>query len=1081
MRVRILILALSLSVAVPALASDKVETGPAPSWAKPVVLPAATADPAGVSARILVDSRHVRAEPGRVLVHSVTAVKFLTPDGLQGGNVALQWRPDKDRVEVHKLAIVRGGKEIDVLASGQRFTTIQREQNLEMAMFDGRLTAVLQPEGLQVGDTLYFEMTMTSTDPVMGRHVEFFSGLADQASARRIDLRAEWPSGVDLAYRGYHLPAGKVTRQAGWTSVEWHLDDPAPFVAPKSAPARFRMGRRLEFSDTKSWDSIAALVRPLFDRAAVIPATGALRDEVEKIRTKSADSVARAEAALILVEDRIRYVALLMDAGNYVPDSAETTWSRRFGDCKAKTALLTAILRELGIAADPVMVSSAGGDGLDQRLPMLASFDHVLVRATIAGRDYFLDGTRSGDWKLDRIAVPPFHWGLPLVADAKLIAMRPAPLALPQSDTLIHIDASGAGSSRNAEAIAPARFERLFRGDSALVFNMIVGKLPVASRDKMLRDYWSENFSRFTPKTAAGQFNREKGEYRLTTEGEMKLELEGGRYYVDVPTLGYKPDFKREPGPLADAPLALSHPDYSRTEQVIILPDEASGTVLARTEPIDKIVAGVRYRRLIARKGSRFTIETSEQTLVPEIPFAQALAAEAELKRMDDDDYWVGIATPTKEETDKLLAATPTNSGDYFERGTALALADRHPEAVIEFDKALALNPKSIASLENRGFSKMRSNDLAGARLDFEAASALGSKLPLLSLIKASEAASGKNYDQALVHVDDALKVQPDQLQALLFRAEINRLKRDFPAALADSQRATAFFPTSGHPYQFRINMYQRQGKRAEAVREAEAMMKLTLADPYPYVVAALTFSANDRKADAVRAFDKAIATRPEGYVYINRGQARPVTDIAGRLADFREGVRLDPTNPTLIGILADELGKTGDWKAAIEQYDKAIAAEPTYTYPRVSRGLAYLRLGQAARAEADFAFVRAEAERDAVALNNACWEKAMAGLALESGLGDCDRAIALDPQNEAYHDSRGLVLLRLGRIDDSLAAYDRALKSDPRAASLFGRALAWSRKGDRARAAADRAAAEKLSPKIADWFRGFGLTLAGK
>ena len=141
----------------------------------------------------------------------------------------------------------------------------------------------------------------------------------------------------------------------------------------------------------------------------------------------------------------MRYVALLMGSGDYIPASAETTWSRRFGDCKAKTALLTGILRELGVTAVPVLVSSTAGDGLDQRLPMLAAFDHVIVRATIGPRDYYLDGTRSGDSRIDRLPIPYYRWGLPLVANAKLVPMVPAPLARPQTDTLIYLDASAGG------------------------------------------------------------------------------------------------------------------------------------------------------------------------------------------------------------------------------------------------------------------------------------------------------------------------------------------------------------------------------------------------------------------------------------------------------------------------------------------------------------------------------------------------------------------------------------------------------------------------------------------------------------
>jgi transglutaminase-like putative cysteine protease len=79
---------------------------------------------------------------------------------------------------------------------------------------------------------------------------------------------------------------------------------------------------------------------PLYEKAAAIPAQGPLRSELERIQSLSPDPKVRTEAALALVQDRVRYVALEMGAGGYVPTDAETTWSRRYGDCKGKTALL---------------------------------------------------------------------------------------------------------------------------------------------------------------------------------------------------------------------------------------------------------------------------------------------------------------------------------------------------------------------------------------------------------------------------------------------------------------------------------------------------------------------------------------------------------------------------------------------------------------------------------------------------------------------------------------------------------------------------------------------------------------------
>ena len=71
------------------------------------------------------------------------------------------------------------------------------------------------------------------------------------------------------------------------------------------------------------------------------------------------------------------------------------TWSMRYGDCKAKTLLLLAMLREMGIEAEAVAVASSTGDAVPGMLPMPGAFD--MSSSTRSRRhDYWLDGTSSG-------------------------------------------------------------------------------------------------------------------------------------------------------------------------------------------------------------------------------------------------------------------------------------------------------------------------------------------------------------------------------------------------------------------------------------------------------------------------------------------------------------------------------------------------------------------------------------------------------------------------------------------------------------------------------------------------------------
>ena len=292
------------------------------------------------------------------------------------------------------MLIHRDGKAIDVLGEGQTFSVLRREQNLEQAMLDGTLTANLFPEGLQVGDVLEFATTLSSNNPVTGSHAESVIGPLNFA-AGRVDVTLSWPEGAAMQLdRSGDLPEWKRSRRGGFEFAELHLRDIQPILLPRGAPERYAVARIGQATDYGSWSEVSRLFVPLYAEAAAIPAEGPLRAEVEKIRAASGDPTVRVEKALALVQERVRYVALLSGLGGLVPASAVETWSRRYGDCKGKTALLMGILAELGIQSEPVLVSTGLGDMLGGMLPAVGLFDHVILRAAVEGREYWLDGTR---------------------------------------------------------------------------------------------------------------------------------------------------------------------------------------------------------------------------------------------------------------------------------------------------------------------------------------------------------------------------------------------------------------------------------------------------------------------------------------------------------------------------------------------------------------------------------------------------------------------------------------------------------------------------------------------------------------
>src|SRR5438270_6102090 len=111
--------------------------------------------------------------------------------------------------------------------------------------------------------------------------------------------------------------------------------------------------------------------------------------------------------------------------------------------------------------------------------------------------------------------------------------------------------------------------------------------------------------------------------------------------------------------------------------------------------------------------------------------------------------------------------------------------------------------------------------------------------------------------------------------------------------------------------------------------------------------------------------------------------------------------------------------------------------------------GFPVLKIGQTD--EATKLFKAIGSSTDSSDLNIACWEKATAGIMLESALEDCKQALKLSPGIPAYEDSMGMVLLKLGKLDEAIAAFSQVLAKTLNADSFMGRAFAYAGKGNAA------------------------------
>jgi tetratricopeptide (TPR) repeat protein len=1038
--------------ATPALAGDKVLSGAPPAW---VVAHAPGAQPAPAKDAPIqfeqLDSQ-VRFDGDTQTTFTLLRLKFLTPQGLQAGNLSYSWEPDKGDLTVNRVLIHRGDRTIDVLGAGQTFTVLRREQGLDQATIDGALTANMFPEGLQVGDVLETAVTVTRTDPVAGDHGEVrFGPLNFPAGA--IDLSLQWPSGRPMALAETpDLPKWTRTSAGGFDSATLSLRDVKPVVPPGGAPDRFAFVRLAEASDYRSWDDVAAVNVPLYARASAIPADGPLRAEVDKIRAAGKDPVARAEAALQLVQNRIRYVALEMGAGGLTPADAATTWSRRYGDCKAKTALLVGILHALGIEADPVVVATSGGDAIAERLPAIGLFNHILVRATIAEKAYWLDGTRTGDTRLARLKVPDFGWGLPIRAGVTgLVRMIPPPLEEPESDMAIEFDAS-----KGVRGPVPAKLELTLRGDDAAATNQVIANLVGNAREEALRKFWRDRFDFIEPKTTAVAFDQDKGELRLTMQGTATLDWKDGWYQTDETGVGYRADFSRADGPQHDAPFAVAYPLFNRTRETVLLPPTFVGKVTSDKADVDEAVAGIHYYRHAALTGNTFVVERTTRSLVPEIAFKDAVAAQKRLRDLANQTLYLRIPNVYRPTEGDLAAAAAETSNDdeaaVLALGNAYLTAGKNPEALERFVRATSLDPTDATAWADRAMAEAYLGKLGDATASLDKAAAIDPANLFVFHGRGIVADQRKAYTVAIDAYSKAIAQSPNDDFAYGRRAYANYGAGNMDAALADARKATDLQPDFVSMYGMRANIYMMQKKPDQAVAEIRRMVAANPSKPQITDLATRMLSDMGLagKAGAIAGAPGDFTPSPQAYLV--RARLRDAKDTDAQIADLDQALKLDADFVPALATRAELLYAKEKYDAALADIDRALGHDPHEPNFYLLKANILRNLGRR-----DDALAVAQAVASAnpeIPLAHVVAGKIYQAFERHAdAVAAIDRAIALAP--EPYMYLNRAAIRAIGDLDARLADIELALKADPGfTPALAMKANVLSRRGDHAGAA---------------------------
>jgi hypothetical protein len=626
--------------------NDEVQRGPVPDW---VVESEPMPVPAQASGLVFVRRQDTLVHFDRKgqAQYIGYRIKILHPNALELGNVSIAWNPAAGAPTVHALRIHRDGKAIEVLEKAS-FEILRREGQLEAARLDGILTAVLRVGDLRVGDELELSLTTRASDPTLGHNDSGLLLLAPEPPPGRFRLGLSWDEGQQPKLKMDRAMERVAQRRE--RAISFAFDNPPLLPLPKDVPARYRWQRVVEYSDFPDWPAVSRHFAPLFAKAAKLEAGSPLRDEARRIAAAHSDPLARAGAALKLVQQEVRYIYVGLGSGNLTPATAEETWQRRYGDCKGKTALLLALLTELGIEAEAVLANNSGADdGLDERLPSPSLFDHVLVRARINGSHYWLDGTLPPVAPPSASPVLPYRWTLPLSANGKSLehfGWKPA--KKPDVITLYDIDAT-AGFDKPARIVHTTIVRGIKGLQQQVQFSGLTSSQMLnAFRQESVGNSWQ------TIDDVRWSYNVNAQASVLTVEGTGPIDWNDdgdGAKSLSLPGGGFSPPERRSRDGGQDRNLPhFRAPEFDCYATTVRLPKATEVAHWSFNSSYNTTLFGERYYRTFELRGGAVRMIRANRTEQMEFDAATAERDNGRVSAFDNSMAWVSY-DPTGEQS----------------------------------------------------------------------------------------------------------------------------------------------------------------------------------------------------------------------------------------------------------------------------------------------------------------------------------------------------------------------------------------------------------------------------------------------
>jgi len=305
------------------------------------------------------------------------AYKILRPEGRKYGRLVVYFDQETRLTYLKGWAITPQGTEYEVKENEAAETS----PFAEALYLDTRLKVLTIPAA-EAGSLIGYEYEQRRRPSVLQDLWRFQRDLPVRRTRFVLRLPDQWE------YHARWLNHAETEPQAlSGHQWMWELQDVPAIEEEPSMPSLRGMAGRLAVTyfparstsggnSYRSWHEVGQWYARLSASSRV--ETPPLIQKVTELTAGRSTQLDKTRALAEFVQREVRYVAIEIGIGGYQPHPAGSVLFNRYGDCKDKATLLSAMLRRIGVDSYYVLTNSDRGS-VAPDFPSMLNFNHVIL------------------------------------------------------------------------------------------------------------------------------------------------------------------------------------------------------------------------------------------------------------------------------------------------------------------------------------------------------------------------------------------------------------------------------------------------------------------------------------------------------------------------------------------------------------------------------------------------------------------------------------------------------------------------------------------------------------------------------